>query len=514
MLAGKCHPWLFSGKLFRSKAIRFPRPLPVLGAAALVLLSIARHRGGEYDEFYSVFLIAGDPRPHWPALPFAAAAARHFYEGHASFGRIALALRDGDVHPPLYFWLLALWARIAGHALFALRLLSVLETLAGLAVLGRIARRIGVSAPLAILLTTLCYGFTYTGIVARDFALATLCTLGGTLLLIGAEQETRPARALAAGILLGAACFSNYLASFTTLALLLWLTVTAWRRWRLWLAAGLGAALFIPAGIWFFAAQAGSRRGQYPPFNFTTALSELARNQAGALIGALPRYVPPHWSMAVTAGLALILGSLALLVARHGLRNLAPRHRTLLATGFAAPPLGLLLLGLIFDNTPIEMRYLWLGLPFAGLAFAATLRERPLALTLLLAVQGSAIIGLALAPATMQPADRTVRAAARLGLADTLVIVPFGNDGVGIPGPFIAAAPPAMRILVARRAAPSILGAASAFPRVAIARIRVDQASRALVPRLEHLFNADRCWQSVAAKPDLAVFANQCREKK
>jgi len=31
-----------------------------------------------------------------------------------------------------------------------------------------------------------------------------------------------------------------------------------------------------------------------------------------------------------------------------------------------------------------------------------------------------------------------------------VVVLPYGNDGVGVPGPFIAAAPDAMRILLLR----------------------------------------------------------------
>ena len=39
----------------------------------------------------------------------------------------------------------------------------------------------------------------------------------------------------------------------------------------------------------------------------------------------------------------------------------------------AAPPLGLLLLGFVFDNAPIELRYLAFATPFIGLLLAAAL---------------------------------------------------------------------------------------------------------------------------------------------
>lgn len=485
--------------------------MPALCGAAILLVAIAWRRGGEYDEFYSVFLVAGHPRPDWPASPFSAGAAQAFYRGHAGFGAIAKALRGGDVHPPLYFWLLSLWRDALGFGLFRLRLLSVAETLGALALLGRIAGRMGISPSLAIVITTLFYGFAYTGIVARDFALATLCAMAGTLLAIDAARAGSARAGFWAGALLGAACFSNDLAAFTALAVGLWLTAMTWQRWRVWLAAAIGGAMFLPAGLWFFLAQAGARRGQFPPFHLAPALLSLARDEAGALLGALPREVPAALSMPVAAVLAAVLAWLLFLVLRDGLRGLGREERALLAAGFAAPPLGLLALGAAFGNQPFEMRYVWLGLPFAGLAVAAALRRRTRSLAALLAVGAVSVAGLALSPATMQPAGRTARAAAHLP-ADTLVVLPFGNDGVGVPGPFVAASPPQMRILVARAAGPAVLAAARRFPRVAVARIEADGASRALVPRLAALFKTAPCWHSVPAGPLLAVFANTCRE--
>ena len=493
--------------------MRPARLVPALCGAAILLVAIAWRRGGEYDEFYSVFLVAGHPRPDWPALPFSAGAAKAFYRGHAGFGAIATGLRRGDVHPPLYFWLLSLWRDALGFGLFRLRLLSVAETLGALALLGRIAGRMGISPSLAIVITTLFYGFAYTGIVARDFALATLCAMAGTLLAIDAARRGSARAGFCAGALFGAACFSNYLAVFTALAVGLWLAAMTWRQWQVWLAAAMGGILFLPAGLWFFLAQAGTRRGQFPPFHLVPALGALARDQAGALLGALPREMPAAFAMPVAAGLAAVLAWLLILTIRDARTVLGRDEQALLAAGFAAPPLGLLALGAVFGNQPFEMRYVWLGLPFAGLALAASLRGRPRVLAVLLAVGAASVAGLALSPATMQPAGRTARAAALLP-ADTLVILPFGNDGVGVPGPFVAAAPAQMHILVARAAGPAVLAAARRFPRVAVARIEADGASRALVPRLAALFKTAPCWHSVLAGPLLAVFANTCRERR
>ena len=42
----------------------------------------------------------------------------------------------------------------------------------------------------------------------------------------------------------------------------------------------------------------------------------------------------------------------------------------LMLAAAVAPPIGLLLLGAVFNNTPIELRYLSFGLPFVALLLA------------------------------------------------------------------------------------------------------------------------------------------------
>ena len=64
------------------------------------------------------------------------------------------------------------------------------------------------------------------------------------------------------------------------------------------------------------------------------------------------------------------------LVIRRRRRIATPERRLLLAMATVAPPAGLLLLGLAFDNTPIELRYLAFATPFIGLLLAAALPPR------------------------------------------------------------------------------------------------------------------------------------------
>ena len=85
--------------------------------------------------------------------------------------------------------------------------------MATLGVVAVIARTANIPVIPAVLLTLGCYGFAYTGAVARGFALAQLLSVAGIAMLLRSRE--RPARRFAAGMLMGAATFANYLAAFT-----------------------------------------------------------------------------------------------------------------------------------------------------------------------------------------------------------------------------------------------------------------------------------------------------------
>ncbi len=428
--------------------------------AAALLSAIAWHRAPEYDEAYSIFLTAGHARPAWPTGVFTAGSVRFLYAGHTSFGQIAHDLRTGDVHPPLYFWGLKIWRGYPGPSWFAARLLSVLFTLAGLWLLSCLATAAKIPVFTALFLTLLSYGFAYTGIIARGFALAQTCGIAGVLLFFLAARDRRWRLALAGGVMFGAACFTNYLALFTALATFLWLLLT---RPRLLPAALAGFLPFLPACAWFFLAQRNARAGQFESFSLPHAFWLLAKDSGAAIFGDLPLYAG-HFGAEVTLALALLLLTCLGFVAYH-----RHPHAGLFALLSLAPPCGLFALGLIFGNTPIEIRYLAFSTPYLALLLAPAL-PRPL-LALMLAVQTCAIIGLGWAQATMQPQASAARAAAT---QNALVLLPCGIDGVGIPGPFIAAAPDNMRILLLTSGT-KIPGEPTVF-----AALAIDNESRAL----------------------------------
>ncbi len=543
---GKQIPWSVAGAL-------------LVGAG--VLLATAALRGAEYDEGYTMLLAAGTPRPAWPAGIFIAAEARAVFAGHAGLAEIARDLRHTDVHPPLYFWTVAGWRWLAGPSLFGVRLLSVLCGVLALALVGGIARLARIPPAGGMLLTVGCYGFAYTGAIARDFSVAQALSLAGVWLALradGGNRQTHPPleggrwgegllrrshgrslrpqplppspslngrgsllhsltsesfpSALAAGLCLGAASLSNYLASFVAGAVLLWLLP----RPRAWFAACVGLAAFLPADLWFFLAQRNSRPGQFAPFSLLGSMPRLAQYSAANLFGGLPLYVPDAAQKAVAILLAAVAVLLVGLITARWHRIGTPRSRTLLTLGVLAPPSGLLLLGLACNSTPIELRYLAFATPFAGLLFAGALASMQQRWCLglggaLLALQATALLGLMTRQETMQPAKATAIAAAALAEGG-VVLLPRGNDGVGVVGAFVNEAPDQLRLSIAQPTdtQQQLDARISGANRVVLALIGVDAESRATSAMLRAGFSADRCWRPTGIGFNVLAFDRVC----
>jgi uncharacterized membrane protein len=509
-----------------NESVRHGSILLALLTAGLLLTAVGWQRGAEYDEQYTLFLTGSVARPVWPSGAIAAGEIRALQATQASFATVAHDLRATDVHPPLYFWTVAAWRKLAGDSLFAARLASVLFSIVTLGSVAAIARCVGIPPVPAVLLTVGCYGFAYTGTIARGFAMAQMLSVAGVALLIIARP--RPWSSLAAGVLLGAATFANYLAAFIACAALFWLTlgiplpqageslprtrsgVGVKRRVRL-LLAFLGFALWLPADLWFFLAQRQSRAGQFASFQPISALGRLARYTAANLFGGLPLYVDGVARTTVTAALAVLLAVLAVLTIQRRHRIATSEFRLLLALCAAAPPAGLMLLGLAFHNTPIELRYLAFATPFLALLLAAALPR--FVRHIVLAIQAIALLGLMTRPETMQPARATAIAAASL-MRNGVVLLPHGNDGVGIVGAFAVESPPTLRLLViGQNETPAeIRTRASRYSRVVLALLGQDAVSRATLPAMREAF-ADPCWRPASEGFNVLAFDRICGEE-
>ncbi|HEY0181853.1 MAG TPA: hypothetical protein VGC09_03510 [Rhodopila sp.] len=462
--------------------------------AAAVLGAAAWLRGAEYDEQYTLFLTAGVARPSWPVTVFPAGFVAAMQSGHASLAGISRDLRTTDVHPPLYFWAVSLWREFMGPSLFVARTLSALCGLASLGLVGAIAKRCAIAPALPMLLTLGCYGFVYTNAIARGFAPAQMLTLGGVLLLL----ERRP---LLAGGLFGAACCCNYLAIFVVIA-----AVAATGA----VLPVLSAIPFLAVDAWFLVAQHATRQGQFPAFSIWQSLLRLGRYQIAAAFGGLPLYVDGGARILVTASIGLLAVALAAHIALARPWRAGSAIRVLLAAAMA-PPIGLMLLGAAFDNTPIELRYLCFGLPFIALLvawacrrpFLWPVRRVTVGLALVLALQSAGIAGLVLAPRTMQPARVTAAEAARR-VGNGIVLLPRGNDGVGIVGAFGIEAPPSMPVLLLDPADP-IAARVSAFRRVVIALMAQDRDSTEALAGVRAALAAPD-WRRVAFGSSVEVY--------
>ena len=178
-----------------------------------------------------------------------------------------------------------------------------------------------------------------------------------------------------------------------------------------------------------------------------------------------------------------------------------------------APPIGLLLLGLVFNNTPIELRYLSFGAPFIALLIAWVCgRPRPWRRPLfgaIGAVQLASIFGLALAPTTMQPARAAARAAAPL-VTGAVVFLPRGNDGVGIVGAFGCEAPPSLPLLVVGPAdtPADIQARAQPYRRVILVLLGQDRESNASLPAMRLAFSVPG-WHVIGGGSNIAAYERE-----
>ncbi len=246
------------------------------------------------------------------------------------------------------------------------------------------------------------------------------------------------------------------------------------------------------------------------------ATQRLARYGAANLFGGLPLYVGAQIEPAVAAVLALLsLGCAALVAARWRHIAHAAAARWSLAIAAAAPSIGVLLLGLAFHNTPIELRYLTFATPFAALLLGGALGSLPrlprhAAIAVLLIVQAAALAGLMTRAETMQPARAAAAAAARVSQGG-IVLLPRGNDGVGIVGAFAIESPPAQRLLVVDRGEPPehILARIGDARRVVLALLAQDDASRATLPAMRAAVSGP-CWRRIADGFNVVAFDRIC----
>jgi mannosyltransferase len=225
-----------------------------------------------------------------------------------------------DVHPPLYYVVLAGWLQALGDGLLALRGLSVL---AGLVVVALVfplvqeAARLdgGARAGMAGLLAAAMVALHATQVVqsrnARMYALGSALAVASAWLLLRARraESRRPAWWAVWGLACAAAVGTHYYLAFTVLAQASWAIAHAregrTRARELALAAAVAAAAFAP-WVPAFWRQAAQVRGAYWIPAPTTA----------TLVDAFGRWaVPLQNSSAAAAPLLALIAVISLLAA-------------------------------------------------------------------------------------------------------------------------------------------------------------------------------------------------------
>jgi uncharacterized membrane protein len=95
-----------------------------------------------YDEALTLLVTSGHGTLDWPL-------GMQQFKPTANLTKILSELYRYDVHPPLYFWTLAIWRVVFGGSLEAARWMSALFTLATLGLMYRYAVEIGTRWPSA-----------------------------------------------------------------------------------------------------------------------------------------------------------------------------------------------------------------------------------------------------------------------------------------------------------------------------------------------------------------------------
>ena len=333
-----------------------------------------------YDEAITLLTTSGHAQLNW-ALGLAQ------FKPSANLPKIVSELYRQDVHPPLYFWTLAIWRVMFGQSLEVARALSAVFTLGTLCLLYRLAKDWGMTwayVPVVI------YAVSAVGVRyaynARPYAMVSFLIM---LTVFLAHKRSKWTGACAA------ACIAtHYFAALCVAPILLAETIIQWktsRRWALvtWITFACCCAPLIP----LLSIHIRARPLQYTGFG--AVHSELYAAWKGAMESIMPSTWLPGWTIAL-----LIASGFAL----SGVWWLRKRKEWLLPFVCIAFLVGIFLLALATNKSIAKMPsdyYLGIAAPLLALLIGFGVNVFPKASPLLaLAVIAGA--------ATAQPMTHTV----------------------------------------------------------------------------------------------------------
>jgi hypothetical protein len=272
---------LAKGKLHSRAIERVALILIILGATAAGWVHL-RHASIWYDEAVTLLTTAGHARIDW-------SLGLQQFKPTARLVKILADLYHYDVHPPLYFWALALWRVTFGASLEVARVLSLCFTVATLVLLYAYARAVRTrwaSVPVAIYaISSASLRYAYD---ARPYAMACFLVV---LTLFLAQRKSRWT-----GICAAACAATHYFAVLCVAPLLAVECIMQWKTNRRWavFTASFFAACCAPLLI-LVRAHMGARPQQYP--GFSPFYLEGCALFKGAIAGVMPKTWLPGWGL-------------------------------------------------------------------------------------------------------------------------------------------------------------------------------------------------------------------------
>ena len=316
-----------------------------------------------YDEAITLLTTSGHAIPNW-------SLGMQQFKPTTNLLKILQDLYEYDVHPPLYFWVLALWRATLGSSLEVARSLSAVFTVATLVALYRYAVSLNGRWPF---IPVALYAFSSVGLRyaynARPYAMATFLVV---LTLILSKRKSNWTG------LCAACCVATHY--FTALCVGPIVAIECFRSWRMargWaVITSLSFIAFCMPLTVLLAKHVEARPHQYPGFG-------PFRKEVTALLRASLEGAVPHSSLGVIWKLALLtVGTLAILGAvwaiRHGSYTLPLSYAGFLFSFLATA----IVTGKSISKMPNDY-YLGVGAPLLVLLVWLSLSAIPLAVPIL-----------------------------------------------------------------------------------------------------------------------------------
>lgn len=259
----------------------------LLICAALMAWTHLRHASIWYDEAITLLTTSGHARIDWPL-------GLTQFTPTIDLRKILFDLYNQDVHPPLYFWSVALWRVVIGASLESTRSFSTLFVLATLVVLYRLGRDMRVAAawiPVAVFaVSSIGMWYAYD---ARPYSMATF--------FVVLTQFLVRRKSWGAGLCAAAACATHYFALLCVAPLLGMACVQRWRPDRRWVVFTLlSFGLCCSPLLLLLRIHVVARPHQYLGFGFLP--EEAWALIKGSLQGVMPYTWLPGWGIILFVG--------------------------------------------------------------------------------------------------------------------------------------------------------------------------------------------------------------------